>query len=61
MNDSTAINDMASENNQSTSSISNATTLEEMADFWDNHSTADYEGQMHDVEMVFDPARDQIG
>ena len=38
------------------SSISKARTLEEMADFWDTHSLADYEEQTYEVEMTFDPA-----
>ncbi len=27
-----------------------------MADFWDNHSLADYDEQTYEVEMTFDPA-----
>jgi hypothetical protein len=38
------------------SSISKARTLEEIADFWDTHSLADYEDQTYEVEMTFDPA-----
>jgi allophanate hydrolase subunit 1 len=38
------------------SSISKSRTLEEMADFWDTHSLADYAEQTHEVEMTFDPA-----
>ncbi|MCU0502130.1 MAG: BrnA antitoxin family protein [Anaerolineae bacterium] len=38
------------------SSISKARTLEEMADFWDTHSLADYDAQTYEVEMTFDPA-----
>jgi len=38
------------------SSISHARTLEEMADFWDTHSLADYEEQTYEVEMTFDPS-----
>ena len=38
------------------SSISKACTLEEMADFWDTHSLADYDEQTYEVEMTFDPA-----
>ena len=33
------------------SSISQARTLEEMADFWDTHSLADYWDQTHEVEF----------
>lgn len=36
------------------SSISKARSLEEMAAFWDTHSLADYEGEIHEVEMTFD-------
>lgn len=38
------------------SSISHARTLEEMAEFWDTHSLADYEEQTYEVEMTFDPS-----
>jgi len=38
------------------SSISGSRTLEEMADFWDSHSLADYDDQTYEVEMVFDPS-----
>jgi len=38
------------------SSISQARTLEEMADFWDTHSLADFDDQTHEVEMTFDPS-----
>ncbi len=38
-----------------TSSISQSRTLEEMADFWDSHSLADFEDQTYEVEMTFDP------
>lgn len=37
------------------SSISKAQTIEEMAEFWDSHSLADYEDQTYEVEMTFDP------
>lgn len=36
-------------------SISNARTLEEMADFWDTHSTADYDDQTYEVNVTFAP------
>lgn len=36
------------------SSISQARTLEEMAEFWETHSLADYEDQTHEVEITFD-------
>ncbi|MCX6030542.1 MAG: CopG family antitoxin [Chloroflexi bacterium] len=38
------------------SSISHSRTLEEMADFWDTHSLADYDDQTYEVEMTFDPS-----
>jgi predicted DNA binding CopG/RHH family protein len=38
------------------SSISQAHTLEEMAEFWDTHSLADYDDLTYEVEMTFDPA-----
>jgi len=41
------------------SSISHSRTLDEMADFWDNHSLADYDEQTHPVKMTFDPAARQ--
>ena len=37
--------------NTQISSISKARTLEEIADFWDNHSLADYWDQTHEVEF----------
>lgn len=38
------------------SSVSNSRTLEEMADFWDTHSLADYDDRTHEVAMTFDPS-----
>ena len=38
------------------SSISKARTLEEMAEFWDTHSLADFDDQTYEVEMTFDPS-----
>ncbi len=38
------------------SSISASRTLEEMADFWDTHSLADYDAQTYEVEMSFEPS-----
>ena len=35
-------------------SISQSRTLEEMAEFWDTHSLADFEDQTYEVEMTFD-------
>jgi hypothetical protein len=48
---------MADENK--VSSISKARSIEEMAEFWDTHSLADYEDEMYEVEMTFDPAARQ--
>lgn len=39
------------ENDERVTSISKARTLEEMADFWDTHSLADYWDQTHEVEF----------
>ncbi len=36
------------------SSISKSRTLEEMAEFWDAHSLADFDDQTYKVEMTFD-------
>jgi hypothetical protein len=36
------------------SSISQARTLDEMAEFWDTHSLADYDDQTYEVDMTFD-------
>ena len=41
---------------EKTSSISKARTLEEMAEFWDTHSLADFDDQTYEVDMTFDPA-----
>jgi allophanate hydrolase subunit 1 len=38
------------------SSISQTRTMEEMADFWDTHSLADYDDQTYEVEITFDPS-----
>ena len=42
--------------NDSLSAISRSRTVEEMAEFWDTHSLADYEDQTYEVDMTFDPA-----
>lgn len=49
--------------NENVSSISKAKSYEEMADFWDTHSLADYHDQLIEVEMTFDPSarRTKIG
>jgi hypothetical protein len=38
------------------SSISQTRTLEEMAEFWDTHSLADFDDQTYEVAMTFDPS-----
>ncbi len=38
------------------SSVSQAHSLEEMADFWDTHSLADYDDQTYEIEMSFEPS-----
>lgn len=45
------------------SSISQSRTLEEMAEFWDTHSTADYDHLTYEVEMTFEPSarRSSVG
>lgn len=40
--------------NDNVSSISKAHNYEEMADFWDTHSTADYADQMQEVEITLE-------
>ena len=42
--------------NENVSSISKARSYEEIAEFWDTHSVADYEDQIEEVEMTFDPS-----
>ena len=39
-----------------TSSISQAHTLQEIAEFWDTHNLADYDDQTYEVEMTFEPS-----
>ena len=36
------------------SSISNATSYEEIGEFWDTHDTTDYADQTHEVEFELD-------
>ncbi len=43
--------DMSENNQERLTSISKARTLEEIADFWDTHSFADYWDQTHEVEF----------
>jgi hypothetical protein len=38
------------------SSISQSRSPEEMAEFWDTHSLADFEDQTYEVELTFDPS-----
>jgi len=40
-----------SANDERLSSISKARTIEEVAEFWDTHSLADYWDQTHEVEF----------
>ena len=47
---------MIEENEAQLTSISKARTLEEIAEFWDTHSLADYWDQTYEVEMTFDPS-----
>lgn len=42
---------MKESKNAKVTSISKAQTLEEIADFWDTHSLADYWDQTHEVEF----------
>ena len=43
---------MTSEDN--VTPISKSRTLDEMVEFWDSHSTADFDDQTHEVEIEFD-------
>ncbi len=43
--------DMSENNQERLTSISKARTIEEVADFWDTHSLADYWDQTHEVEF----------
>ena len=38
------------------SDISRSRSWEEMAEFWDTHSLADYDNQTYEVEMTFEPS-----
>lgn len=40
-----------SENDKQKTSISKATSIEEIGDFWDTHSVADYWDQTHEVDI----------
>ena len=49
------------ESDKQVSSISKASTIEEIADFWDTHSITDYEDQIHEVEFeVRDVLRNRV-
>jgi hypothetical protein len=41
---------------EKTGSISKARTLNEIAEFWDTHSLADYDDQTYEVEITFEPS-----
>lgn len=43
---------MGKNKQQTGSSISHSTTLEEMAEFWDTHDTTDYLDQFEDIDIV---------
>ena len=38
------------------SSISQARTPEDVGEFWDTHSLADYDDETYEVDMTFDPS-----
>lgn len=40
--------------NETKTSLSQSTSLEELADFWDSHDMADFEAETEAVEMTFD-------
>ena len=40
--------------NENKMSLSRSTSLEELADFWDSHDMADFEGETEAVDMTFD-------
>jgi len=42
---------MREDNNAPQTSISNARSIEEIADYWDSHSLADHWDQTHEVEF----------
>jgi hypothetical protein len=42
------------EENKPFSSISQARSLEEMAEFWDTHDATDFDAQTHEVSLEFD-------
>ena len=42
--------------NTKTSRLPKFSSLQEIADFWDTHSLADYDDETQDVEITFDPS-----
>ena len=42
--------------NEKVSSISQADTIEQIADFWETHSLADDEDHIMEADIIFDPA-----
>lgn len=42
--------------NAKTNQIPKFNSLQEIADFWDTHSLADYDDETHEVEITFDPS-----
>lgn len=42
--------------NTKTSRLPKFNSLQEIADFWDTHSLADYDDETHEVEITFDPS-----
>mgnify|MGYP000617585549 CR=1 FL=1 len=46
---------MASEQTVRNTLPENFNTLEAFWEFWDTHSSADYEDLMEDVEVIYDP------
>lgn len=43
------------DNENSITTISKARSYQEMADFWETHSTADYEEQTYQADLTFAP------
>lgn len=42
--------------NAKTNQIPKFNSLQEIAEFWDTHSLADYDDETHEVEITFDPS-----
>lgn len=51
---------MTEENEPRLTSISKARTLDEIAEFWDTHSLADYWDQTHEVEFEVRASRRRV-